>query len=99
MSNRVKVNEIPEQVWFSEFSKEVVSNFNSYAKENKQARLILALYEEPEDNEALEMDLEEGMYDFIYPESNPYSKELEEMVTEAEKYPRYLGFTLENLDI
>lgn len=99
MSYNVVVNEIPEQKWFSEKSKEVVDNFNAYAKENKPARLILALYEEPENTEALESNLEEGMYNFVYPESNPYSKQLEEMVTEAEKYPRYLGFALENLDI
>ena len=99
MSYNVVVNEIPEQRWFSDVSKKVVESFNTFAKNNKKARLVLEMYEEPETKDELECMLEEGMYDFSYPSSNPHSKELKEMVEEAEKYPRYLGFGIKNLDL
>ena len=99
MSYNVAVNEIPEQRWFSDVSKKVVESFNTFAKNNKMARLVLEMYEEPETKDELECMLEEGMYDFSYPSSNPHSKELKEMVEEAEKYPRYLGFGIKNLDL
>lgn len=88
----VLVNEIPEQKWFSEKARELVNNFNSFAKDNKKGCLVLSLYEEPENSDDLDCMLEEGMYDFKYPTENPYSEELKQMVEEAEKYPRYLGF-------
>lgn len=93
------VNEIPEQRWFSDEAKVLVNNFNAYSRDHKEARLVLELYSEPESQEDLEQMLEEGMYDFSYPSGNPYSNELKEMVEEAEKYPRYLGFGIDNLDL
>ena len=99
MSYNVVVNEIPEQRWFSDVSKKVVESFNTFAKNNKMARLVLEMYDEPENKDHLEMMLEEGMYDFGYPSTNPHSAELKEMVEEAEKYQRYLGFGIENLDV
>lgn len=96
---RVVVNEIPEQNWFSEKTKDLVDKFNAYAKKNKPARLMLNMYDEHETMEDLETALEEGMYDFVYPTTNPHSVELKEMVEEASKYPRYLGFDLKCLDI
>ena len=97
--NNVVVNEIPKQRWFKEKSEEIVNNFNAYAKDHKNARLILSMYEEHETLEDLEFALEEGMYDFYYPQANPYSKELADMVEEASKFPRFLGFDTSCLDI
>lgn len=88
----IAVNEIPKQRWFSEKAEELVNNFNAYAKEHKDGRLVLSMYSEHESVEDLDYALEEGMYDFIYPQNNPYSGELKQMVEEAEKVARFLGF-------
>ena len=82
----VRVKSVPVMTWMTKKAEDIVNRFN-----NSGSKLMLSLYSEPENSEELDCMLEEGMYEFIYP-NTPEAKELEKMVSEAEKYPRYLGF-------
>ena len=88
---------VPEQKWFGYkcFSNaaQIVKAFNDSGK-----KLILSFYDEPADTYELDCMLEEGMYEFIYPNC-PEAEALKALVEEAEKFPRYLGFNVEDMDI
>lgn len=90
---------VPSQKWFDYdcFKKlnaeQVVKAFNESGK-----KLILSFYEEPSDTYELDCMLEEGMFEFIYPDC-PEAEALRALVEEAEKFPRYLGFDVEDMDI
>ena len=87
----VMVKSVPVMPWMTKKAEDIVNKFN-----NSGSHLMLSLYSEPENSEELDCMLEEGMYDFIYPNTTE-AKELEKMVSEAEKYPRYLGFSLSDI--
>ena len=89
------VKKIPYQRWMTKAAQKVVDDFNKSGK-----HLTLSFFSELEGREELECMLDEGMYDFIYPDC-PESKALKVMVDEAEaaQYPRYLGFDIEDLVI
>lgn len=87
----VMVKSVPVMTWMTKKAEDIVNKFN-----NSGSKLMLSLYSEPENSEELDCMLEEGMYEFIYP-NTPEAKELEKMVIEAEKYPRYLGFSLSDV--
>ena len=85
------VKNVPYQRWMTEAAQKVVDDFNKSGK-----KLVLSFYEEPENEEDLDCMLDEGMYDFIYPEC-PEAEQLKVMVEEASLYPRYLGFEVSDL--
>ena len=78
---------------------ELLHNFNIYATDNKDARLQLSMLKECETLEDLASELDEGMYEYIYPQNNPYSKDLEKMVEELDNHCWHLYFDLECLDL
>ena len=88
---KVAVKSVPYQRWMTEEARKVVDDFNKSGK-----KLTLSFYSEPDSMDDLECMLDEGMYDFIYPEC-PEAEQLKVMVEEAEKYPRYLGFDSSDL--
>lgn len=88
---KVAVKSVPHQTWMTEEARKVVDDFNKSGK-----KLTLSFYNEPESMDDLECMLDEGMYDFIYPDC-PEAEQLKVMVEEAEKYPRYLGFDASDL--
>lgn len=89
----IPVKSIPYQRWMTNAAKKVVDDFNNSGK-----KLTLSFYDMPSDTYELECMLEEGMYDFIYPNC-PEAEQLKVMVDEAAKYPRYLGFDVSDLYI
>ena len=84
---------VPYQRWMTDEAKKVVDAFNKSGN-----KLTLSFYSMPSDLDELDCMLEEGMYDFIYPDC-PEAEQLKVMVEEAEKYPRYLGFDVSDLCI
>lgn len=88
----VVTKRVNEAVWMTDEAKKIVKDFNE-----AEGNLILSFYDEHETVEDYESALEEGMYDFIYPEANPHSEELKEMIEEASKYPRFIGFDYDDL--
>lgn len=89
----IPAKNIPYQRWMTEESKKIVDDFNKSGK-----HLILSFFNEPEGSDELDCMLDEGMYDFIYPDC-PEAEQLKAMVDEAAKYPRYLGFDVSDLCI
>ena len=87
------VKKIPYQRWMTKAAKKVVDDFNKSGK-----HLTLSFFSEPEGYDELDCMLDDGLYDFIYPDC-PEAQALREMVEEAAKYPRYLGFEVEDLVI
>ena len=87
----VMVKSVPVMTWMTKKAEDIVNKFN-----NSGSKLMLSVYSEPENSGELDWMLEEGRYEFIYP-NTPEAKELEKMVIEAEKYPRYLGFSISDV--
>lgn len=90
----ITVKEIPVPQWANEKAVAVIERFNQQGK-----KLKLDMYKQDMTSfEELEVELEQGYYDFIYPDCKE-AKDLKEMVEDAEQYPRYLGFSTSDLDV
>ena len=94
--SRLVVNMIRKPSWLNERGRKVIDDFN-YQANTVGGKLILSLYEEPTTEEDLESLLEEGMYDYIFPNSNTVSEELKDLIQDSENYGRFLSFSVEDL--
>ena len=90
----ITVKEIPVPQWANEKAVAIIERFNQQGK-----KLKLDMYKQDITSfEDLEVELEQGYYDFIYPDCKE-AKDLKEMIEDAEQYPRYLGFDVSDLDV
>ena len=87
----IQVKKVPYERWMNEKGMKVIDDFNQCGK-----HLTLSFYDEPENTEVLESMLEEGMYDFIYPDCKE-SKYLKAVIDEAELYARCIYFEINDL--
>lgn len=88
----VSVDKVPYMDWMSDKAKKVVKDFNRSGK-----HLALLLYEdEPESREDVECLVEEGQYEYSYPNC-PESKELKKLIEEAAEVARYIAFNPKGL--
>lgn len=92
----VVVKNIPKVYWLNERGRKVIDDFN-YQANTVGGKLILSLYEEPTTEEDLEGLLDEGMYDYVFPNSNTVSEELKDLIKDSENYGRFLSFSVEDL--
>lgn len=90
---KVTVKNVPEMEWMSESAKEVVRKFNK-----SSAKLYLELYCDTPCIRLIEELLEDGLYDYVYPPCE-IGRQLQELIEEVAKYPRYLYFTRKDITI
>lgn len=86
------IKDVPVMTWLNKKGEEIVNNFNEH-----EGNLVLSLFNEPDTTEDLEVMLQEGMYDFIYPENNPISPELKEVIEDSGNHARYFYFELSDV--
>lgn len=91
---KLRVKRIVPANWCNEEAVEVINTFNQSKK-----HLVLDMYNENITTlDQLENELEQGMYDFIYPNGEEATR-LREVIEDASKYPRYLNFGVENIEV
>ena len=90
---KITVKEVPTRDWMSEKAIKVVNDFNACGK-----KLSLVTYEEPTEDYTLDDILDEGMYDFEYPDC-PEAVELETMIEELANGARFIGFDIPDLEV
>ena len=90
----ITVKEIPVPQWANEKAVAIIERFNQQGN-----KLKLDMYKQDITSfEDLEVELDQGYYDFIYPDCKE-AKDLKEMIEDAEQNHRYLGFDVSDLDV
>lgn len=87
---KITVKNVPEMTWMSDYARYVVEEFNT-----RTAKLQLDVY--CDTAEELPTALEDGMFDYIYPETT-MGMMLKDLIEDAAKYPRYLYFTVADVE-
>lgn len=91
---KIRVKSIPVPQWCNSEGEESINDFN-----NQRKSLYLDMYASHISTlDELDGELEQGMYDLIYPACKE-AERLKHLVEDSAKYPRYLGFSPDDLEI
>lgn len=91
---KIRVKSIPVPSWCNSDGERIITEFN-----NQKKSLYLDMYADHINSlDKLESELEQGYYGFIYPACKE-AERLKELVDDSEKYPRFLGFSVDDVDV